>query len=48
MRSFTEGVVIQLVMSEGSPAPQLIRSLERAIVTDRPKGLPIRIKAGFL
>lgn len=47
VRSFTDGVITQLVMSEGSPASQLILSPAMIIIPDRPKDLPIRITAGF-
>ncbi len=47
VRSFTDGVVTQLVMSEGSPASQLILSPAMIIIPDRPKDLPVRIIAGF-
>lgn len=47
VRSFTNGVVTQLVMSEGSPASQLILSPAMVIIPDRPKDLPLRVIAGF-
>lgn len=47
VRSFTDGVITQLVMSEGSPASQLILSPAMIIIPDRPKDLPVRIIAGF-
>jgi len=47
VRSFTDGVVTQLVMSEGSPASQLILSPAMIVIPDRPKDLPLRIIAGF-
>ncbi|MCQ0091227.1 HlyD family secretion protein [Roseovarius sp. M141] len=47
VRSFTDGVVTQLVMSKGSPASQLILSPAMIIIPDRPKDTPIRIIAGF-
>ena len=47
VRSFTDGVVTQLVMSEGSPASQLILSPAMIIIPDRPKDIPLRVIAGF-
>lgn len=47
VHSFTDGVVTQLVMSEGSPASQLILSPAMIIIPDRPKDIPVRVIAGF-
>jgi multidrug resistance efflux pump len=47
VRSFTNGVVTQMAMSEGSPASTLILSPAMVIIPDRPEGVPIRITAGF-
>lgn len=47
VRSFTDGVVTQLVMSEGSPASQLVLSPAMIIIPDRPKDIPLRVIAGF-
>lgn len=47
VRSFTNGVVTQLAMSEGSPASTLIVSPAMVIIPDRPEDLPLRITAGF-
>ncbi len=47
VRSFTDGVVAQMVLSEGSPASTLILSPAMVIIPDRPEDLPLRIPAGF-
>ena len=47
VRSFTNGVVAQMVLSEGSPASTLILSPAMVIIPDRPEDLPLRITAGF-
>ncbi|WP_050927866.1 HlyD family secretion protein [Aestuariivita boseongensis] len=47
VRSFANGVVTQMAMSEGSPASTLILSPAMVIIPDRPEGVPIRITAGF-
>ncbi|WP_299748163.1 biotin/lipoyl-binding protein [uncultured Tateyamaria sp.] len=47
VRAFSDGVVTQLAMSVGSPASQLILSPAMVIIPDRPKGVPLRITAGF-
>ncbi|WP_424928573.1 HlyD family secretion protein [Amaricoccus tamworthensis] len=47
VRSFTDGVVTQLVLGEGSPATTLILSPAMVIIPDRPADTPIRIVAGF-
>lgn len=47
VRSFADGIVTQLAMSEGSPASTLILSPAMVIIPDRPDDLPLRITAGF-
>lgn len=47
VRSFTDGIITQLAMSEGSPASTLILSPAMVIIPDRPEKLPLRITAGF-
>lgn len=47
VRSFTDGIVAQLALSVGSPASKLILSPAMVIIPDRPKGMPLRVIAGF-
>jgi multidrug resistance efflux pump len=47
VHSYTDGVVTQLALSEGSPASQLILSPAMVIIPDRPEGVPMRFVAGF-
>lgn len=47
VRSFTNGVVTQVVLGEGSPASQLIVSPAMVIIPDRDPEIPLRITAGF-
>lgn len=47
VRSFTDGVVTQMVLGAGSPASQLILSPAMVIIPDRDPDVPIRITAGF-
>lgn len=47
VHSYSDGIVTQLALSEGSPASTLILSPAMVIIPDRPEGLPFRFIAGF-